>query len=186
MEKFLAIPVQDTITSDTSVAPVGAADLTVGDPIFNENEASVGDIIVDSFGNYYLIASIIDDNNVTLTPLGAEPGEVPIASGVTFTMYSGSNSTNQLVSIDNVVAVLDLGTPGTQTTINYDVGSGSASSTADVLTIYSIPTPAFYDNHRFFVDKIQEAMETALVEPYPQVVTEISTQPYPVTSIVLA
>jgi len=184
MEKFLAIPVQDTLASDESVAAVGAADLTVADPTFSLGE--VGDIIVDAAGNYYLIASIIDDNNVTLTALGTEPGELPLGAGVSFTMYSASNSTNQLVSIDNVAAVIDMGAPGTQTTINYDVGSGSASSTADVLTISSIPTPAFYSGHRFWVDVIQEAMETALVEPYPQVVTEISTQPYPVTSIVLA
>ena len=179
MEKFLKIPVSIVIANDTSVAPVGSADLTTSDPIFSS--AAVGDIVVDSSGNYYLIASIIDGSNVTLTPLGSEPGSVPISSGESFTLYSASNFQNQIISIDNIAMVAGSTAPGTSTTINYD-----APTSADILTINHIPTPGVNGKHNAVRDIIQGAMAAALPTSWPQVLSEVSPKPYTVVSVVLS
>jgi len=78
MDKFLNIPEQDLVVSGTSVTPVGSADLTdTGDVFAN---VSVGDIVHQSADNeYFVVATKIDDNNLTLTAL--DGGTAPIVTG---------------------------------------------------------------------------------------------------------
>ncbi len=157
MEKFLNIPVYDLIMNGTSVTPVGSADLTDTGNVFAN--VSVGDIVHQSTDNkYFLVASKIDDNNLTLTAL--DGGTAPIVSGKTFFIHSGTASTGVLVSCVDVGLVEQLST--STTTIAYD----APTSGNDLITLTHTPIAAGSEVARDTVQsQIVRALQTKWNEP---------------------
>ncbi len=142
MDKFLNIPEQDLVVSGTSVTPAGSADLTdTGDVFAN---VSVGDIVHQSTDNeYFVVATKIDDNNLTLTAL--DGGTTPIVSGKSFFIHSATASKSQLVSCVGIGLIEQAST--STVTITYD-----DAAAVDVITITHVP-----------VASVREAMEDALL-----------------------
>jgi hypothetical protein len=159
MEKFLNVPVYSLIMNGTSVTPVGSADLTDTGNVFAN--VSVGDIVHQSTDNkYFLVASKIDSNNLTLTAL--DGGTLPIVSGKSFFIHSGSSYNNQLVSIGDVGLIEQLST--STTTIAYD-----GPSATDLVTLVHTPVASGSEAMR---DQVQEQMEDALITSWTDVAPE--------------
>ncbi len=170
MEKFLNVPVFNLIMNGTSVTPVGSADLTdTGDVFAN---VSVGDIVHQSTDNeYFLVASKIDNNNLTLTAL--DGGTAPIVSGKAFFIHSGTASNNQLVSGSGVLLVEQATT--STVTITYD---GAAS--ADVVTLTHTPVASGSEAVR---DLIEDAIVKGYSSSWTDVSHDVSTLPNQVIGI---
>lgn len=159
MEKFLQVPVYGLVVSGTSVTPVGSADLTDTGNVFAP--VSVGDIVHQSTDNeYFLVASKIDDNNLTLTAL--DGGTAPIVSGKSFFIHSGSVANNQILGTDRILLVEQTST--TTTTLTYD-----EPNPTDVVVLTHTPVGAGSEAVR---DTIQKAIISASQTPWKQVVWE--------------
>jgi len=170
MEKFLNVPVYSLIMNGTSVTPVGSADLTDTGDVFSN--VSVGDIVHQSTDNeYFVVASKIDNNNLTLNAL--DGGTAPIVSGKAFFIHSGSSYNNQLVSIGDVGLIEQLST--STTTIAYD---GPAA--VDLITLVHTPVAAGSESMR---DQVQEQMEEALITSWTDVAPEPVLLDYKVIGI---
>lgn len=141
----------------TSVTPVGSADLTdTGDVFAN---VSVGDIVHQSTDNkYFLVASKIDNNNLTLTAL--DGGTAPIVSGKSFFIHSGTVSNSQLVSGSGVLLVEQAST--STVTITYE---GAAA--ADVVTLTHTPVASGSE-------AVRDLIEEAIVKGYSSSWTDVS------------
>jgi len=163
MDKFIKIQKQDFIVTGTSVDPTGStADLKVTGDLFAN--VSVGDIVKQDTGNkYYIVATKIDDNELTLTALNA--GTIPIVAGEDFNVYSATSSKSVLVSSANVKLVEQLGTRSV--TIAYD----DPASGSDVVTITHAPLPSGEETMR---DEIAEAVYKSLQTAWNQVVYTVS------------
>ncbi len=170
MEKFLNVPVFNSIMNGTSVTPVGSADLTdTGDVFAN---VSVGDIVHQSTDNkYFLVASKIDNNNLTLTAL--DGGTAPIVSGKSFFIHSATISNSQLVSGSGVLLVEQAST--STVTITYD---GAAS--ADVVTLTHVPVASGSEAVR---DLIEDAIVKGYSSSWTDVSHDVSTLPNQVIGI---
>jgi len=170
MEKFLNIPVFNLIMNGTSVNPVGSADLTdTGDVFAN---VSVGDIVHQSTDNeYFLVASKIDNNNLTLTAL--DGGTAPIVSGKAFFIHSGTVSNSQLVSGSGVLLVEQAST--STVTITYE---GAAA--ADVVTLTHTPVASGSEAVR---DLIEESIVKGYSSSWTDVSHDVSTLPNKVIGI---
>jgi len=170
MEKFLNIPVFNLIMNGTSVTPVGSADLTdTGDVFAN---VSVGDIVHQSTDNeYFLVASKIDNNNLTLTAL--DGGTAPIVSGKAFFIHSGTVSNSQLVSGSGVLLVEQAST--STVTITYE---GAAA--ADVVTLTHTPVASGSEAVR---DLIEESIVKGYSSSWTDVSHDVSTLPNKVIGI---
>jgi len=170
MEKFLNIPVFNLIMNGTSVTPVGSADLTdTGDVFAN---VSVGDIVHQSTDNeYFLVASKIDNNNLTLTAL--DGGTAPIVSGKAFFIHSGTVSNSQLVSGSGVLLVEQAST--STVTITYE---GAAA--ADVITLTHTPVASGSEAVR---DLIEESIVKGYSSSWTDVSHDVSTLPNKVIGI---
>jgi len=170
MEKFLNIPVFNLIMNGTSVTPVGSADLTdTGDVFAN---VSVGDIVHQSTDNeYFLVASKIDNNNLTLTAL--DGGTAPIVSGKAFFIHSGTVSNSQLVSGSGVLLVEQAST--STVTITYD-----AAAATDVVTLTHTPVASGSEAVR---DLIEESIVKGYSSSWTDVSHDVSTLPYRVIGI---
>jgi hypothetical protein len=162
MEKFLNVPVFNSIMNGTSVTPVGSADLTdTGDVFAN---VSVGDIVHQSTDNkYFLVASKIDNNNLTLTAL--DGGTAPIVSGKSFFIHSGTVSNSQLVSGSGVLLVEQAST--STVTITYD----AAAAAADVVTLTHTPVASGSEAVR---DLIEDAIVKGYSSSWTKTITYIS------------
>jgi len=159
MEKFLNVPVYNLIINGTAVTPSGSADLTDTGNVFAG--VSVGDIVHQSTDNqYFLVASKIDSNNLTLTAL--DGGTTPIPAGKAFFIHSGTSFDNQLVSIVNVGLVEQLSK--STTTIAYD-----GPSSTDLITLVHTPVGTGSEAMR---DQVQEQMEEALITSWTNVAPE--------------
>ena len=170
MEKFLNVPVYSLIMNGTSVTPVGDADLTDTGNVFAN--VSVGDIVHESTGNkYFVVTSKIDSNNLTLTAL--DGGTLPIVSGKSFFIHSGSSYNNQLVSIGDVGLIEQLST--STTTIAYD-----SPAAVDLITLVHTPVTAGSESMR---DQVQEQMEEALITSWTDVAPEPVLLDYKVIGI---
>ncbi len=158
MEKFLNVPVFNLIMNGTSVTPVGSADLTdTGDVFAN---VSVGDIVHQSTDNkYFLVASKIDNNNLTLTAL--DGGTAPIVSGKAFFIHSGTVSNGQLVSGSGVLLIEQAST--STVTITYD----AAAAAADVVTLTHTPVASGSE-------AVRDLIEDAIVKGYSSSWTDVS------------
>lgn len=158
MEKFLNVPVFNSIMNGTSVTPVGSADLTdTGDVFAN---VSVGDIVHQSTDNkYFLVASKIDNNNLTLTAL--DGGTAPIVSGKSFFIHSGTVSNSQLVSGSGVLLIEQAST--STVTITYD----AAAAAADVVTLTHTPVASGSE-------AVRDLIEDAIVKGYSSSWTDVS------------
>lgn len=170
MEKFLNVPVFNLIMNGTSVTPVGSADLTdTGDVFAN---VSVGDIVHQSTdGEYFLVASKIDNNNLTLTAL--DGGTAPIVSGKAFFIHSGTASNSQLVSGSGVLLVEQATT--STVTITYE---GAAA--ADVVTLTHTPVASGSEAVR---DLIEESIVKGYASSWTDVSHDVSTLPNKVIGI---
>lgn len=170
MEKFLNVPVFNSIMNGTSVTPVGSADLTdTGDVFAN---VSVGDIVHQSTDNkYFLVASKIDNNNLTLTAL--DGGTAPIVSGKSFFIHSGTVSNGQLVSGSGVLLVEQAST--STVTITYE---GAAA--ADVVTLTHTPVASGSEAVR---DLIEESIVKGYASSWTDVSHDVSTLPNKVIGI---
>lgn len=170
MEKFLNVPVFNLIMNGTSVTPVGSADLTdTGDVFAN---VSVGDIVHQSTdGEYFLVASKIDNNNLTLTAL--DGGTAPIVSGKAFFIHSGTASNSQLVSGSGVLLVEQATT--STVTITYE---GAAA--ADVVTLTHTPVASGSEAVR---DLIEESIVKGYSSSWTDVSHDVSTLPNKVIGI---
>lgn len=157
MEKFLNIPVFNLIMNGTSVTPVSPADLTdTGDVFAN---VSVGDIVHQADDDkYFLVASKIDDNNLTLTAL--DGGTAPIVSGKSFFIHSGTVSNSQLVSGSGVLLVEQAST--STVTITYE---GAAA--ADVVTLTHTPVASGSE-------AVRDLIEESIVKGYSSSWTDVS------------
>ncbi len=157
MEKFLNVPVFNLIMNGTSVTPVSPADLTdTGDVFAN---VSVGDIVHQSTDDeYFLVASKIDDNNLTLTAL--DGGTAPIVSGKSFFIHSGTVSNSQLVSGSGVLLVEQAST--STVTITYE---GAAA--ADVVTLTHTPVASGSE-------AVRDLIEESIVKGYSSSWTDVS------------
>lgn len=154
----------------TSVTPVGSADLTdTGDVFAN---VSVGDIVHQSTdGEYFLVASKIDNNNLTLTAL--DGGTAPIVSGKAFFIHSGTASNSQLVSGSGVLLVEQATT--STVTITYE---GAAA--ADVVTLTHTPVASGSEAVR---DLIEESIVKGYASSWTDVSHDVSTLPNKVIGI---
>ena len=154
----------------TSVTPVGSADLTdTGDVFAN---VSVGDIVHQSTDNeYFLVASKIDNNNLTLTAL--DGGTAPIVSGKAFFIHSGTVSNSQLVSGSGVLLVEQAST--STVTITYE---GAAA--ADVVTLTHTPVASGSEAVR---DLIEESIVKGYSSSWTDVSHDVSTLPNKVIGI---
>ncbi len=154
----------------TSVTPVGSADLTdTGDVFAN---VSVGDIVHQSTDNeYFLVASKIDNNNLTLTAL--DGGTAPIVSGKAFFIHSGTVSNSQLVSGSGVLLVEQAST--STVTITYE---GAAA--ADVITLTHTPVASGSEAVR---DLIEESIVKGYSSSWTDVSHDVSTLPNKVIGI---
>ena len=154
----------------TSVNPVGSADLTdTGDVFAN---VSVGDIVHQSTDNeYFLVASKIDNNNLTLTAL--DGGTAPIVSGKAFFIHSGTVSNSQLVSGSGVLLVEQAST--STVTITYE---GAAA--ADVVTLTHTPVASGSEAVR---DLIEESIVKGYSSSWTDVSHDVSTLPNKVIGI---
>ena len=154
----------------TSVTPVGSADLTdTGDVFAN---VSVGDIVHQSTDNkYFLVASKIDNNNLTLTAL--DGGTAPIVSGKSFFIHSGTVSNGQLVSGSGVLLVEQAST--STVTITYE---GAAA--ADVVTLTHTPVASGSEAVR---DLIEESIVKGYASSWTDVSHDVSTLPNKVIGI---
>ena len=170
MEKFLNVPVFISIMNGTSVTPVGSADLTdTGDVFAN---VSVGDIVHQSTDNkYFLVASKIDNNNLTLTAL--DGGTAPIVSGKSFFIHSGTVSNGQLVSGSGVLLVEQAST--STVTITYD-----GATSADVVTLTHVPVASGSEAVR---DLIEDAIVKGYSSSWTDVSHDVSTLPNQVIGI---
>lgn len=170
MEKFLNVPVFNSIMNGTSVTPVGSADLTdTGDVFAN---VSVGDIVHQSTDNkYFLVASKIDNNNLTLTAL--DGGTAPIVSGKSFFIHSGTVSNGQLVSGSGVLLVEQAST--STVTITYD-----GATSADVVTLTHVPVASGSEAVR---DLIEDAIVKGYSSSWTDVSHDVSTLPNQVIGI---
>ncbi len=141
----------------TSVTPVSPADLTdTGDVFAN---VSVGDIVHQSTDDeYFLVASKIDDNNLTLTAL--DGGTAPIVSGKSFFIHSGTVSNSQLVSGSGVLLVEQAST--STVTITYE---GAAA--ADVVTLTHTPVASGSE-------AVRDLIEESIVKGYSSSWTDVS------------
>lgn len=154
----------------TSVTPVGSADLTdTGDVFAN---VSVGDIVHQSTDNkYFLVASKIDNNNLTLTAL--DGGTAPIVSGKSFFIHSGTVSNGQLVSGSGVLLVEQAST--STVTITYD-----GATSADVVTLTHVPVASGSEAVR---DLIEDAIVKGYSSSWTDVSHDVSTLPNQVIGI---
>jgi len=161
MDKFLNIPEQDLVVSGTSVTPVGSADLTdTGDVFAN---VSVGDIVHQSADNeYFVVATKIDDNNLTLTAL--DGGTAPIVSGKTFFIHSATASKSQLVSCVGIGLIEQAST--STVTITYDDAAAS-----DVVTITHVPLGSGSEAMR---DALQNEVISALQTSWTSVSNSVA------------
>ena len=166
MEKFLDVPVYDLVVSGTAVTPVGAADLTDTGNIFAP--VAVGDIVHAASSNkYFLVASKIDNNNLTLTAL--DGGTIPLTAGEVFFIHSATAFNKQIVSIEKSTST---------TTIIFD-----APSSVDIITLTHLPVPSGSEAMR---DKVQDAMDAAYITNWENVASEFDARPYKVIGISIA
>jgi len=145
----------------TSVTPVGAADLTdTGDVFAN---VSVGDIVHQSTDNeYFVVATKIDNNNLTLTAL--DGGTAPIVSGKSFFIHSATASKSQLVSCVGIGLIEQTSTSTVD--ITYDDAAAS-----DVVRLVHSPVAAGSEAMR---DAIQDEVVRALQTPWINVSNSVS------------
>jgi len=172
MEKFLNVPVYSLVTTGTSVTAVGSASLTVSDSSLAN--VAVGDIVhVDAAGinKYFLVSSLIDENNVVLKPL--DGGTVPVAADLDFFVHSGTVNNGQLVSGSGVLLVEQTST--STVAITYD-----AAAATDVVTLTHTPVPSGGED-------VRDLIEDAIVKGYSSSWTEISHEgsvlPYKVIGV---
>ena len=158
MEKFLNIPVQDLVVTGTSTTPSIGVDIkTTGNLFANVNP---GDILHQSTDNhYYEVLTKVDDNNLTLAKLEAS-AVIPVQSGKTFFIHSGTASTGVLVSGVDVGLVEQLST--STTTVAYD----APTSGNDLITLTHTPIAAGSEVARDTVQsQIVRALQTKWNEP---------------------
>lgn len=173
MEKFLDVPVYDLVVEGTAVTPVGAADLTDTGNIFAP--VVVGDIVHAASSNkYFLVASKIDDNNLTLTAL--DGGTIPLTAGEVFYIHSATAFNKQIVSIENVKLIEQQST--STTTIIFD-----APSSVDIITLTHLPVPSGSEAMR---DKVQDAMDDSYITNWENIASEFDARPYKVIGIAIA
>ncbi len=161
MDKFLNITEQDLVVNGTSVTPAGSADLTDTGDVFAS--VSVGDIVHQSTDNeYFVVATKIDDNNLTLTAL--DGGTTPIVSGKSFFIHSATASKSQLVSCVGIGLIEQAST--STVTITYDDAAAS-----DVVTLTHSPVAAGSEDMR---DAIQNEVVSALQTSWTSVSNSVS------------
>ena len=98
-KKFLSIAVQDVRveTSTTTANSSTAADLIDSGADFVTDAVAVGDIVHNTTDDaYHVVATIVDGTHLTF-----DSGTV--ATDKAYTVYSGTASTNQLVSMDHMI-----------------------------------------------------------------------------------
>ena len=161
MDKFLNIPEQKLVVQGTSVTPVGSADLTDTGDVFAD--VSVGDIVHQSTDNeYFVVATKIDNNNLTLTAL--DGGTTPIPSGKDFFIHSATDSNSQLVSCVGIGLIEQDST--STVLITYDDATAS-----DVVTITHSPVASGSEAMR---DAIQNEVVKALQTSWTSVSNSVS------------
>ena len=175
MEKFLNVPVYKEVVNDTSVTAVGSADLTVTGSAFAN--VSVGDIVhVDAAGinKYFLVASKIDNNNVTLTAL--DGGTTPIEADLDFFIHSSTVNNGQLVSGSGVLLVEQATTSTVK--ITYD-----KASSLDTITLTHTPVASGSEAVR---DLIEEGIVKGYTSSWTDVSHDVSVLPNKVIGISIA
>jgi len=162
MEKFLNIPEQDLVVTGTSTTPSIGVDIkTTGNLFANVNP---GDILHQSTDNYYYeVLTKVDDNNLTLAKLEAS-AVIPVVSGKTFFIHSGTDSKSQLVSCVGIGLIEQTSTSTVD--ITYDDAAAS-----DVVTLVHSPVAAGSEAMR---DAIQNEVVRALQTPWTSVSNSVS------------
>lgn len=163
MEKFLNIPEQDLVVTGTSTTPSIGVDIKTTGNLFAN--VSPGDILHQSTDNYYYeVLTKVDDNNLTLAKLEAS-AVIPVVSGKTFFIHSGTDSKSQLVSCVGV-GLIEQATTST-VKITYEDGAISF----DTVTLVHSPVAAGSEAMR---DAIQNEVVRALQTSWTSVSNSVS------------
>lgn len=180
MEKFLNLPVYPVLaglSAQTSVTPVGSADLTDTGSLFAY--VMPGDIVHQSTDNiYYEVVSKIDDNNLDLKLL-SNAGALPIVSGKEYYIHSGSVNNRQLVSLTDITLIEQ--TTASTCDIHYDTGAGASDMIT--LTHTPVPFPGSPDNSEDVRDLIEDSMVEALTTKWTKVSFDADILPYKIIAI---
>lgn len=160
MEKFLNIPVYDSVLNGTSdggaLPPIGLLDAAKD---FTAAGVQVGDIVHQSTDNkYFVVDEVLSTTTLKLSAL--DGGTLPIPGSKAYFIHSGTNSTGVLVSSVNVGLVEQLST--STTTIAYD----APTSGNDLITLTHTPIAAGSEVARDTVQsQIVRALQTKWNEP---------------------
>ena len=160
MEKFLNIPVYDSVLNGTSDAgalpPIGLLDAAVD---FTASGVQVGDIVHQSTDNeYFVVDEVLSTTTLKLSAL--DGGTLPIPGSKAYFIHSATNSTGVLVSSVNVGLVEQAST--STTTIAYD----APASGNDLITLTHTPIAAGSEIARDTVEEeIVKSLQTKWNEP---------------------
>ena len=124
-KKFLSIAVQDVrVAADaTDAGSSTAADLINSGADFVTAGVVAGDIVYnETTPAYHVVDTVVDATHLTLV-------SGTVATGQTYTIYSGTESTNQLISMDHMIVAEQTDVRN----VNITMSSGDAANIVNIL-----------------------------------------------------